>query len=306
MFRFVGGRREGDTLYLDRDKGVFLQFKEAKGIADVNWLNAQLSSGKAEVVSATSFLRGYQGGMLQVIGDYVVFPQRGFDAPSSPGKLDVCAGRTTPEDRSAWRDLVIREGLEEIVSFDGNSLVVPELDEYPAIGDVILGEAEKAGLNTSKTSKAQVEVYWPKKNRIVVREDGNVLEDFEASYVILPELSSVEVLGIVKIAIPGKFIPYDTETFMNGGTVTPVNRNIFVVNYKTGETTIYSRGTQTYSGTLTGALTHTKTKIEAFLKRPVSSEDIVSPKLRFVVENWPVESLGNAEGLNPLNYFRDD
>ncbi|MBI5001790.1 hypothetical protein HZC31_00225 [Candidatus Woesearchaeota archaeon] len=107
-----------------------MSFSDAKKVADPAFLEdrvAQLRNSyreqnageQIELTSATSKIRGYQGGLCHIalLGiDYtphLVLLRRGADAPTSPLMLDIAAGRMEFSDES-WQETILREGLTEI------------------------------------------------------------------------------------------------------------------------------------------------------------------------------------------------
>lgn len=305
MHKFVNGKLTDEGITLTKSPDGLIPFKQAKKLADIDWLKSQSSSEAQDLTSENSFLRGYQGGLLNILGGrYLVFPQRGYDAPSSPGKLDICAGRTTPDDRSDWLSLIVGEGIEEIAYLTKDrSLIVPKVKGDSTSTGRLLDQVLAAGIDYSSTTSALASLKWANAKRVLVYDsDGKVNDDFSADFIIMPELSSVEVVGYLMIDHSGEGVfPQDTETYNdNSGQTVYINRNIFLVDVVSGNTKVFSSGNLVKQGTIDEIFVEVRDEISAHLGRDATYEDIVSPKLSYLLDNLEKVVSQKSINLGPL------
>jgi hypothetical protein len=295
--------------YLSDD---FMDFAEAKKVADASFLEQQvqelhraLKNNLATTILLTresapkSYLRGYQGGLLQVVGNKIIVPRRGLDAPSSPGKLDICAGRTVCKDEGDWLGLILAEGFEEVAKYDG-TLYVPHVTGIyrgyaPLVQKRVLETAREAGIDFSTVKGVPVQIIKPEnaaKVRIHLADKHYTLE-FEAGWCALPNLSSIELFLYSRhIGLPQGIAHIDTECDYRGDKKLIVDREIFEIDKDTGNVTVWKNGKVLAYSTIGNALAEAKNNPKL--------DDPVSPKLKAAIQNWPEQRLGPRNFLEVL------
>ncbi len=302
----------------------WMEFKHAKSVAYPLWLSNQLKkidevgrNGGSDVVPLTyigddsfSFLRGFNGGLFLVTENYLIVPQRGLDAPSSPGLLDGNFGRTTSKDEYDLSQLVFAEGFEEEVVLTGNgNILVPELlGSYRGYNSKIrrrlLTSARNCGVQYDGERVLKVNIVLPHRPyRIIIHQDNfPKITYIDAGLASLPHLSSIEPYAYAFLDMGTEedgLTLYDAEHFLKDSEPVAVNRNIFRVNRHTGHTIVWNRGKIVMNGSIKEILGQTAVVMRDKLGDKFD-ENLVSPKLRTALEGWPTKELGSIEGLRVL------
>ncbi len=299
-------------------------FGLAKKIANEQWLRTQIESfdavgkngGKGTVLltyvddnrSPTySFLRGFSGGLIFITGKYLIVPRRGLDAPSSPGLLDGCFGRTTTIEEDDLQGLIFGETEEELILEAGKILIVPQLSgRYSgynhSIRKRVLDAAKICGVNYSTLSPVDVRIELPDRPyKIIVRHDFFPSStEFYCGLASLPHLSSLEPYAFALFDLGSEedsIMVHDGEFNIKGSNPVPVGRDIFRINRITGEATVWSRG-QEYKGHIKDILGQSRTELDQRLAD--FDGRLVSPKLITALKHWPTNTLGRIDGLAAL------
>ncbi len=199
---------------------------------------------------------------------HFLFPYRDLGAPGDRLVWDTCSGRTTSKNESySWLDLMIQEGVEELVLTAGDKLVLYNIEGVnpafaPTMGDansIIRENAKKLGIKTNGETFVNLEYTYPDNApRIVETLASGAIHEFYAMPVIESQFSGLELVANGVITFPGRVDPRslgvyapmqkamdnilgarDGEMLPNGE---PLDREIHRIHGQTGEVTIFRGG----------------------------------------------------------------
>ncbi|MFH0978658.1 MAG: hypothetical protein V1837_05130 [Candidatus Woesearchaeota archaeon] len=278
--------------------------------ASVNQIYSTLKSKRNAVIPLTSpnsFLRGYQGGLLQVVENRttkgkettvnhsILVTRRSLDAKTCPGRLDICAGRTMEGEQQSWAGVVLSEGFEEIAILNSGLQVPKILGIYADFTEYCqkkAGEATKdADIAYLSKGMSFVEIFPPENAATVTihKDKTSIPETYWFGWVAMPKLSSIELYAYAKnLGLPDKVRYFDTEKDQG----IKLDREIYEINKKNGIVQVWQSGKVKEARSLEELLERSK-KIDQV-------EEPVSPKLKAAIANWPVEKLGDPETLKIL------
>jgi len=291
-----------------------LPVEEAQGRTNRQWYNNQIailydalrkkSSVHVDLATPDSTIRGYAGGLLQVMKDgedfCIICPRRSSDAPRSPSVLDISAGMSQyPAEEGDWLDLVFGEGFEEIVKTK-EGLYIPQLrDPYAIYNEPIeknvKEKARLAGIQEKKvnnTIKTPVEIILPT-DPVVMRLHSDrtpyVLE-FRSGAALEHETGALDTMMFSLYKdLPADVAHFDTECLVDG---THLRRETYVINAKDGHTKVWKGG----------KITRERDLAEEVKNIPLrkTSGKYVTNKLAELIRHWPYGELGKCDGLLPL------
>ena len=142
MTRFyqIARLTEGKTILLDAEKlRVNLD-----SVAPADLIENDVAFQAAIAPQTWFWLSG--GGTLLLNGHYLPIVRRASDARVNPGKFSLFTGRADNTRERAQPDLMVRELFEELLLFEGGTLLVPQLEDCQGIIDTAYKTVHDAGV----------------------------------------------------------------------------------------------------------------------------------------------------------------
>jgi len=239
------------------------------------------------------------GGFVQIQGDNIVIPRRDSKAPRRPCAFTECSGIFEDTNNDYIKTMLLES--VEVVRFKDGVLYIPELpgELGKQYNDDIADETVKAvkAVNDDlghvaiplTTKKVCVEIVKPKTYTLLQFDNKDKIPIVHTAEV---DTSSLECVGFLHyIDLPQDVCFQDTECSSKDEYL---RRETHVINYKTGDDTVWKEGSSR-SSTLEKEFEQIE---KEWVNEPVEESDrlYATEKLRAAIEEWP-SSLGEANGL---------
>ncbi len=113
------------------------------------------------------------GGTLLLNGHYIPVVRRSQNALINPGKFSLFTGRADNAGERARPPLMVRELFEELLLFEGETLLVPQLEGFQDLIDTAHGAIRKSGILEDGPRRALPLTLVPlKAHSVTIRHQG--------------------------------------------------------------------------------------------------------------------------------------
>jgi hypothetical protein len=122
------------------------------------------------------------GGTMLLNGHYLLIVRRSADAPVNPEKFSLFTGRADNAVERAKPVLVVRELFEELLLFEGDTLLVPQCEDFQDIIDTAHAKAREAGILKNGPRRAWPLTPVPLKTRPVEIHHQGIDREYQLSW----------------------------------------------------------------------------------------------------------------------------
>lgn len=219
------------------------------------------------------------GGFLHIQGRKMIMPRRDADAPTRPLVLCECGG-LFEENRSDFLESALAESAEVIRLGIDDTLYIPSFSGTMAsynqpVRLETIEAARSAGIYFSKIAYISVDILPPRYGTILRFADSIPIHLVMTHEI---DTSSLEFVGLMRYDDLAVARFQDTEGYVDvRGQFNYLGRETHVVNYLTGQDTVWQKGMIIRSGSLTDELRrfdltvtkgmYTNEKVEEAIKR---------------------------------------